>query len=414
MTQPNGWLRMTMYSPDSYSDLLLADVARKIQLNGTDRDRALSSYRSIANHLDRPDSSLQGKVEVVYAQGSMAIDATIVSGVDGEDRYDIDAIAQLNFPLSTDPAYLLDELFKALDAGIYQGKVERQTRCVTVQLDRLHVDVTPMLLQPEKLERTGLICHHKPETNEKAKPVANPYGFARYFVNTIPQVKAYFEPNRLGVAFAESVNLRKAETEPLPPAAPVQEKPIRLLGLQLAKRYVNRRYANRRGRKPPGVYLAKITADIPGAEISLVSELRTVANRIIADINAAKARGMLIRHMNPAAPNEDCFTDRWPGNAHAQDVFLSDMEHFRDQIERLASRTTLEEKKAILIDLFGESPTVHAFAELASRQTKQMEEHKLRVGAGAGGVTVGSLLGGQAKATEHSVPQQRFYSKPRD
>ena len=60
-------------------DVLLADVAIRIQLSRTDYGKAEERYQTLGDWIDREDSPLTGRVELVYPQGSMAIGATIAS-----------------------------------------------------------------------------------------------------------------------------------------------------------------------------------------------------------------------------------------------------------------------------------------------------------------------------------------------
>ena len=75
-------------------DLLLADLAIRVQLSRTGHDRAEQRYQTLGEWLDRDGSPLQGQVELTYPQGSMAIGATIASRLT-TDEYDLDFIAQL-------------------------------------------------------------------------------------------------------------------------------------------------------------------------------------------------------------------------------------------------------------------------------------------------------------------------------
>jgi hypothetical protein len=60
-------------------DLLLADIAIRVQLTATDYEKAVSRYQTINDWLERDGSPLQGHVVLFYPQGSMAICATIAS-----------------------------------------------------------------------------------------------------------------------------------------------------------------------------------------------------------------------------------------------------------------------------------------------------------------------------------------------
>jgi hypothetical protein len=60
-------------------DVLLADVAIRIQLSPTNYRLAVERVETLAAWLDREGSPLAGRVRLAYLQGSMAISATIAS-----------------------------------------------------------------------------------------------------------------------------------------------------------------------------------------------------------------------------------------------------------------------------------------------------------------------------------------------
>ena len=91
------------------STVMLAEIAPRIQLGPTDHGKAVDRYETVSDWIDRPDSPLCGLVELTYAQGSMAIGATIARCSD-RDEYDIDAMAQLGLPRDTDPEVALSLL----------------------------------------------------------------------------------------------------------------------------------------------------------------------------------------------------------------------------------------------------------------------------------------------------------------
>ena len=94
-------------------DMLLADVAIRVQLTATDHGKAEDRYHTINAHLDRNDSLLCGHVNLLYPQGSMAIDATIASRL-RTDEFDIDVVAELALPPDISPRLALDLLFQSI------------------------------------------------------------------------------------------------------------------------------------------------------------------------------------------------------------------------------------------------------------------------------------------------------------
>ena len=89
------------YSAPGLDDLLF-DVVTVIELSDHDRQVADNRYRKLQPHLERPSSRLRDllldKTCLIYAQGSMSIGATIISGAEDEDRFDVDALVDVPVP----------------------------------------------------------------------------------------------------------------------------------------------------------------------------------------------------------------------------------------------------------------------------------------------------------------------------
>jgi hypothetical protein len=127
------------------ADVLLKDIARRIQLSPTDYRIAVDHYEAVDEWLNRENSPLAPYMGRIYAQGSMAIGATISSKLNN-DEFDVDAVAELRIAADAPPGKVLDVLFDAINGekgSRYYGKVTRRSRCVTIDYDRMHLDVTP-------------------------------------------------------------------------------------------------------------------------------------------------------------------------------------------------------------------------------------------------------------------------------
>ena len=95
------------------TDILLADVAIRVQLSRTDYNKAVDRYQTINDWIERDGSPLEDRAQLFYPQGSMAVGATIASKLK-TDEFDIDVVAQLNLPSDVLPHEPLDLLFKAI------------------------------------------------------------------------------------------------------------------------------------------------------------------------------------------------------------------------------------------------------------------------------------------------------------
>lgn len=120
------------------TDLLLADVAIRVQLSFSNYRLAVERYETLRNWVERDASPLKDKVELFYPQGSMAINATIASKLDKDD-FDVDVIVQTNHARDVKPERILDDLLlsiKGEEGSQYYKATIRNTRCVTVEYPR--------------------------------------------------------------------------------------------------------------------------------------------------------------------------------------------------------------------------------------------------------------------------------------
>lgn len=341
-------------------EILLAGTAVRIELPPSLHRLAVERYEAVRNHVERVDSPLRDRVQIFYPQGSMAIGATIRSRK-RTDGYDIDIVAELLLPPDTPPAAVLDILFHAINGSPgsqYHGKVERQTRCVTVYYaDGMHLDITPTLLVDEFDPRRSCLFHAKREepSSQHRRLLMNSFAFCEWFKERTP-IDLNFARAYANKAMALDEKA-EADVVPVPDHSTVEGgKSAAVVALQLLKRNRNIRYASRSGRMPPSVMMAKFAGDaaLPGSSIS--GSLQAIIHVALTHLEAADRAGQLVDIRNPKC-GDDRFTDRWPENLSAQRMYIQDLRLFRDQLTAVMSdELTLAEKQTLLVRMFGEGP----------------------------------------------------------
>ena len=354
-------------------DILLADVAIRIQLSPTDYNKAVSRYRTISDWIERAGSPLEDHVQLCYAQGSMATGSTIASKF-RTDEFDIDVAAQLALPDSLAPREILDALYEAIrgePGSRYHDMVKRRTRCVTVDYsDDMHLDVTPMLRRIGTPDRESWICHHDKDAplDPGKRLVANPYGFAEWFKSNTPPDHEFAEAYQMRTRdYAQMVITAKAESEPVPPQDLAVRKSKAVIVLQLLKRWRNLCYGGRSARRPPSIMISKLVADAANHTDGLAEELLHQARYMLTEFERWQAAGQRIHVVNPVC-STDALTDRWPESVDAQAVFIGDLHILVENVERLVSGCPLDEMKRIMVALFGETPTTDVFIDYVRRQ----------------------------------------------
>lgn len=371
---------------------LLIDVAGRIQLSRTKHDQAVTHYEALCAHVDREGSPLEDRVVTCYPSGSFGIGAVVASRVK-TDQHDVDVVLELDLPIDTSPAVVLDLLHRAIKGepgSAYYDKVRQNSRCVTVHYeDGVSVDLMPIVRDQSGVEKAGVLFHSKDGTSF-VKPV-NPYGFKTYYNNTVKLDPSFARTFRDRVVLVE-----KALVEPMEQPVRLEEKSPRTVAVQLLKRFRDVRFrvdARKDLRKPPSVVLAALALEKPAALPSVLAELISVAEHIRLRLVAAHEAGELIEVRNPAY-HPDVFSDRWPANGWDQRLFAGDLEHLVKGLNDLASGAfSPGTAKAILKDLFGETAADFAVGVYMEQRTADAQRGQQKFGI------TGALLTGSVAAT---------------
>ena len=400
-------------------DVLLADVAIRIQLSHTDYERATQRYRTINEWIERDGSPLKDRVQLFYPQGSMATGSTAASRL-RTDEFDIDVAAQLDLPPDVPPSIALGLLYEAVrgePGSRYYRVTKRRTRCVTIDYaDNMHLDVTPMVRQAGTPERESVIFHHRAEAPHEPsyRLIANPYGFAEWFKETTPLDHDFsLSYQSRARDYERMIALMRADSEVVPPQEPPFRKSKAVIVLQLLKRWRNVQYDTRPGRRPPSILISKLVADSANATDSLSEELRHQARSMWAEFQRWHEAGKLIHVENPRCP-QDVLTDRWPESLVEQAVFVDDLTMFVAKIERLVSGCALDEMRKIMIELFGETSTADVFRAFNRRQGAEIRHGQSQHVPGAGGLVVpAGVVAGSTAASPRTrpTPNHTFYGE---
>jgi len=367
-------------------EILLAETAIRIELPPSLHGLAVDRYEALRKYIERDASPLAGLVRIFYPQGSMAIRATIRSRK-REDGFDIDIVAELILALTMAPSAVLDLLFTAINGergSLYHGKVERNTRCVTVHYeDGMHLDITPAVLIDENDPRRSVIFHAKAEEppTRHQRLEMNSYGFVEWF-NARTPIDLSFVEAYANKAYAFDHLRADAEFTPVPAHSSENGgKSATVVAMQLLKRNRNMKYAARRGRMPPSVMIAMFAGEtaVPGNSIS--GALDAITGHMLSVLSKAQAEGRLVDVRNPRCP-VDRFTDRWPENLAAQSVYIEDLKVFRGQLAAVMSDSlSLEEKRKLLALMFGEGPARAVVEDFAARIGESVRQGTRRIGA---------------------------------
>jgi hypothetical protein len=399
-------------------DVMLADVAIRIQLSPTDYQGAVDHYHAIHEWIERDASPLFGFVLDFYPQGGFAIGATVARHAT-DDEFDIDVMAQLSCRTDVDPELVLstlDEAIRAERGSRYHDKADRKTRCSTVYYDGMHLDVTPTVRLIGTNEKTGLIFHSKPVDPREPKMAlyANPHGFAQWFIQQTPPDQnfgTFFEKRSLDYDRGRMTLLEKrADAVPVPDHCPAYHKSRAVIALQLIKRWRNLAYDERHEnrRLPPSVLLAYYVATNANRTNSLSDELSYQVNGMLAVLQSAQSRGRTVVEFNPMCP-EDELTDRWPADLTDQQVFIGELKAFAAKLDRLRGETALPETQKILEELFGEKPAQSVVKDYVDRLAKDVSGSGSRYLPGKVSIPAAVVGTAAMPSNVRSSPPHKFF-----
>lgn len=376
----------------SAADALLIDIARRIQLSPTKHSEAERHFIALCKHVDRQGSPLEGKVIACYPGGSFATGTAIASRV-SKNQHDVDVVMEIDTDPYSSPRTMLGLLFEAIngeEGSRYHGRVELNSRCITVRYDDgVKVDLMPIARLPLQGDKAGNLFHWKRSTDEEYHKPVNPWGFADHFNSRVqfdPAFAMAFDARR---QLEEGTALAKALTEPLPEHTPLSEKSPRVVALQLLKRNRDVRYRSRAGRKPPSVVLAALALETTPAGTGLLDELERIANHIRFRLVSSTSAYQMLEVRNPAY-RPDVFTDRWPKDIDAQKLYASDLDQLIKQLNRLRDDSLgVEQMKTILEGLFGETAADYAIGQFLDAARREAAAGIMRIGS-AGRVLTGA------------------------
>ena len=397
-------------------DELLLDVVTVIELSDHDRSVAESRYGRLKPHLERPSSPLRpyllNTASLIYPQGSMAIGATIVSGTE-DDRYDVDALVDMPVPAYWSDDDVLDHLEEALQGFPDVREIIRCTRCVQMRFAFMHMDVT--ILDPmaePRPERVGEIFH-SPDQAKGYRVPSNPYGFSRWYrENVVPppqnlldeveKRRRDFGVNRLG----DLSIVAKVEQEDLPTVVPERLDGQQVYALKLMKRFLNLRYEGRALKRPPSIYLTKLSVTCGFEPRGLTAQMELFASTIRDEMAAALPVGQGPDERNPRY-EEDRINDRWPITQADRKALHEDMEYLLDALVK-ARDSEISDVLKIFADLFGERVKSRTFDAFTKRRDQRDGRRPMTFEKGTGTVLPASVISSPAVALGQ-VPRHNFH-----
>lgn len=396
-------------------DDLLLDVVTVIELSDNDRKVAENRYGRLKPHLERPSSPLReymlNSTSLIYPQGSMSIGATIISGTD-EDRFDVDALVDMSVPTHWSNDEALDKLFDALQGFPDVRKLVRCTRCVQMQFAFMHMDVT--ILDPANAprpERIGEIFH-SPDTGLSYRVPSNPYGFSTWYRENVTYPSKDFlddlRARRKSFGIDRLAAVAKTEQEDLPPVIPERVDAQQVYALKLMKRFLNLQYESRTIKRPPSIYVTKLSVTCGYEPRGLTAQLERLAGMIKLEMQKAFLAGKGPDERNPRY-ELDKLNDRWPETQADRKTLADDMTFLLQELEK-ARNADIKDMLKIVAELFGERVKDKTYETFIKRNDQRPGRRTMTFERGTGTIIPASVVAAPA-VVRAEVPRHNFHSE---
>jgi hypothetical protein len=302
---------------------MLEDLAEELEIPQHRYEQAETSYKSLGEWLNRPESGIRQYDPQVHVQGSFGL-GTVTPPLTESDEYDIDAVCE--FRRLTKLERTQAELKRLLEVEMrsyarsknMKKPLEEHRRCWRqpyADEAQFHIDVTPGI--PSGGELTELLKTRGFDTSLANTAISitdsrhpryqviatdwqrsNPRGYLRWFLARMAKVydKRKKELLQKGV---------RAGTEPIPDyriRTPLQR------AIMILKRHRDIMFATRPDEKPISIILTTLSAHSYEGEEKIAQALFAILSKMDEFIKRAADGSYLIA--NPSDPLEN-FADKW-------------------------------------------------------------------------------------------------------
>lgn len=325
---------------------LLEDIVGELDIPEGRYEDAERAYKSVAEWLDRPESSLRVAKPKIYVHGSFAL-GTATKPLNEDEDYDVDAVCELLLSKEsvTQQAVkeaLGNELKLYARSKNMNAPPERRNRCWTLHYAddaQFHLDTLPAIPDADTARAlyqrlgvsnpwvsTALAITDERHPEFKVRSLvwlrSNPRGFAAWFRSRMAVI---FEQKRRALA-ARS----QASVEAIPEyrvKTPLQA------GVQILKRHRDMWALDQPHRKPISIILTTLSAHAYQGEASISEALF----RILFDMDRyIERRRGIVWVANPSDPLEN-FADRWRLEPDLERAFYEWLEAARQDFQRAAT-----------------------------------------------------------------------------
>lgn len=355
---------------------LLIEIANEIDLTDSQKGYVEREYNSMADWLNKNDTSLDDYDIKIYPQGSIRL-GTAVRPVAG-DEFDIDAVCQLNKNTQSLTAERLKNIVGSrLKSYKNNAKkivsVSERRRCWTLRYSdgiNFHIDTTPAMpaTQQDFLYEARNFTNYKESAIRITEKLdngtykfiySNPIGYAEWFKSTM---RTYNQ-----TLFARGA----IETIPDYP-----ERTTLQMTIQLLKRHRDMVFINDKDELAPvSIIITTLAAKAFSHELEITDAMSSIVRNLTTGIvveNGVK------KVPNPVRPDED-FADKWKKDKRKETAFFDWHSKIKADYQELLSLTTVQSVVNKLYKMFSQSTVDRAINNLdgLDKLTEYLQQENL-------------------------------------
>ena len=342
-------------------DNMLRRIAKEIEINQMEFDRAVQSYNAVGAYLDNniPEYDIK-----VVPQGSFRL-GTVTKPITDEDEYDIDlvAIIENQFATARELKKVVGDALKSSDR--YSKKLKEGKRCWTIEYadsSNFHMDILPTMKSDTYSVNKKLIMTHKEDENSDYEfRTTNPEAYYDWFAKKIEEEKR---------KLAEDYAFRnKVEIVEVPE---YEVKTTLQIAIEIIKRYRDIKFENNPEIKPISIIITTLIAEIYTGKESVFELIEKFSRDYTKYLESDENGNILIK--NPVNSGEN-FADKWQIYPERKDAFFEFMTELRNNL--IVNKILLEgnqvEQAGVYKTLFGEN-VVNRVYENKANETRIARE----------------------------------------
>lgn len=377
-----------MYMARKEVEEQLLEILNNIEVPDSRYEKAIISYKSVGDWLNREESRLKKYSPNIYPQGSFRL-GTAIKPISENDEYDVDIVCELQLNKKNITQKHLkktvgEELNTYTKSKNMNNDIEEGKRCWTLNYSdgaKFHIDVLPCI--PNNEELSSLLQSKSFNVNFSDTAIditdntlenynyiddrwccSNPVGYHNWFKK---QMEVIYEEKKKILLEA----YQKNSIEPIPEykiKTPLQQV------IQLLKRHRDIMFEEDQENKPISIIISTLAAKAYNNEARLIDAYENIVNKIEQFL---EVKNGVYWVPNPVNPLEN-FADKWEVYPERKVSFFRWVNQLKLDFKNiLTDKSNYIEKRDIYESMFGNVLNINELLTVSNIQEKYISHRHL-------------------------------------